>query len=186
MKLIQILVNDINAVNKCLTLDALKCQHAETFSGIGKMKEKYEIQMKKDSVPVIHPPRKVPASLKTELKEELCKMVDQHIIAPVTEATDWVNSLVLVKKNSKKLRICLDPKDLNKYIKRPNYPMPTVEETTQNLHGAKVFSTFDAKHGFWQVELTEKSSLLTTFNTPFGRYRWLRMPFGICSASEEF
>ena len=56
------------------------------------------------------------------------------------------------------------------------------------LHNAKVFSTFDARSGFWQIKLTEKSSYLTTFrfNTPFGRYRWLRLPFGISSASEEY
>lgn len=49
-----------------------------------------------------------------------------------------------------------------------------------------MFSVFDAKDGFWQVKLSEKASYLTTFNTPFGRFRWLRMPFGISSGSEEF
>ena len=44
----------------------------------------------------------------------------------------------------------------------------------------------DVRKGFWYVELEEDSSLLTTFNTPFGRYRWKRMPFGISSAPEVF
>jgi hypothetical protein len=51
---------------------------------------------------------------------------------------------------------------------------------------AKIFSVVDAKNGFWHVELDDESSYLTTFNTPFGRYRWLRMPFGISSAPEEY
>lgn len=55
-----------------------------------------------------------------------------------------------------------------------------------NLQNARLFSILDAKDGFWQVHLDEPSSLLTCFNTPFGRYRWMVMPFGIKSAPEVF
>ena len=64
--------------------------------------------------------------------------------------------------------------------------MPVLEDVTCELSNAKVYSTFDAKDGYWQIELAEKSSDLTTFSTPFGRYKWLRLPFGVCVASEEF
>ena len=83
-----------------------------------------------------------------------------------------------------KIRICLDPRDLNVAIKREHFPMPTIEEIATRLNGAKLFSVFDASNGFWQVEHDEESSLLTTFNTPFGRYLWKGMPFGITSAPE--
>ena len=82
--------------------------------------------------------------------------------------------------------MCLDPTDLNRAIKRPIYPLPIIEEVLPKLNNAKVFSLLDAKKGYWQVELDEKSSYMTTFNTPIGRYRWLRLPFGVCSASEEY
>ena len=49
-----------------------------------------------------------------------------------------------------------------------------------------MFSTVDVKNGFWQVELDDDSSRLTTFNSPFGRFCWRRLPFGLCSAPEEF
>ena len=85
-----------------------------------------------------------------------------------------------------KIRLCIDPKDLNKAITRPHYPLPTIEDILSKLTNAKVFSVLDAQKGFWQIELDESSSFLTTFWTSFGRFRWLRMPFGISSAPEEF
>lgn len=85
-----------------------------------------------------------------------------------------------------KLRVCLDPRPLNKAKMRPHYPLPTLEDVTSKLAGAKYFSTLDASFGYWAIELSEESSMLTTFNTLFGRYRFLRLPFGIVSAQDEF
>ena len=115
-------------------------------------------------------------ALRDKLKHELREMVNDDIIAPVSEPTEWVSSLLLVSK-PRQLRICMDPRDLNRAIKREHYQMPTIEEIATRLSGARVFTVVDAKNGFWQVELDEESSRLTTFNTPFGRYRWKRMPF---------
>lgn len=64
--------------------------------------------------------------------------------------------------------------------------MPTLEELLPELSKARIFSSFDAKDGFYQVSLDEDSSKLTTFWTPLGRYRYLRMPFGISLAPEVF
>ena len=84
------------------------------------------------------------------------------------------------------MRICIDPKDLNRALGREHYPIPTVEEVVALFPKAKVFSVLDAKSGFLQIKLDYESSLLTTFNTPQGRYRWLRLPFGVKSAPEIF
>ena len=80
----------------------------------------------------------------------------------------------------------LDPRDLNQAIQRSHYPLPTLEDVATRLTDARVFSVLDAKSGFWQIKLDEESSYLTTFNTPFGRFRWKRCPFGISSAPEEW
>ncbi len=94
--------------------------------------------------------------------------------------------VTVAKKNIDKIQICLDPKDLNKAIKRPHYPMKTIDDITHTLAGATVFSTLDANCGFWQIPLDEESSKLLTFNTIYGRYRFLRLSFGINSSSELF
>ena len=108
------------------------------------------------------------------------------VIQPVSKPMPWISSMLAVPKKNGKIRICLDPKDLNKAILRENYPIPTIEDIASRLHGAKVCSVLDAKNGFWHVKLDEESSYLTTSCTPFGRYRWCRMPFGVSSAPEVF
>ena len=112
---------------------------------------------------------KVPEALREPLQKELDSLVDQGILAKVTEPTDWVNSLVCVAKNTGALRLCLDPKDLNYANKRPHYFTPTLEVILPQLNGAKCFSILDARSGYWNIKLDQESSLLTTFNSPFGR-----------------
>ena len=98
-----------------------------------------------------------------------------------------MNSLVVIEKpKSKKLRVCLDPRPLNNAIRREHFQLPTLEDITTRLSGARVFTKLDANHGYWQIPLSEESQLLTTFNSAFGRYCFIRMPFGIKSAQEVF
>ncbi|XP_028412533.1 uncharacterized protein K02A2.6-like [Dendronephthya gigantea] len=146
---------------------------------------KHHIEVDPNIKPVIHPPRKVPAALRHRILKELERMVDLGVIEKQSEPTSWVNSMVTVVKPNK-LRICIDPRDLNRAIRREHYPLPTVEEVVSRLPKARVFSTLDASSGFWQIELDDSSSTLCTFNTPFGRYRFKRLPFGISSAPEVF
>ena len=108
------------------------------------------------------------------------------VITRQIEPTEWVNSIVTVTKSSGAVRICIDPKDLNNAILREHYPMKTVEEIVAEMPNAKVFSTLDATSGFWALKLDGESSKLTTFQTPFGRYRFLRAPFGIKSIPEIY
>lgn len=75
--------------------------------------------------PVINPPQRIPLSLQDKLYEELKHMVKMKIIEPVQEPTDWVSNIVAVEKPDGTLRICLDPRDLNKAFKRPHYNLPT-------------------------------------------------------------
>lgn len=166
--------------------DPILLEYQDVFEGLGCLPGPYTIQIDESITPVVHPPRRIPVALRETLRQELLQMTEQEIIAPVTEPTAWVNSMVVIKKKNNAIRICLDPRELNRAVKRSHYPMPTVEEVATNLSNVKVFTVLDARSGFWQVKLDEASSHLTTFNTPYGRFRWKRLPFGIKSAPEEW
>ncbi|PIK56667.1 hypothetical protein BSL78_06389 [Apostichopus japonicus] len=88
--------------------------------------------------PVLSPPRNQPAALRDTLKKTLNDMEQQGVIRNVDQPTEWVNSLVVVEKpqETHKLRVCLDPKPLNKAIKREHFALPTIEEITTRLAGA--------------------------------------------------
>ena len=165
-------------------------EYSDCFDKIGRFPgEKYKIKLIDDAQPVVHAPRSVPVHIMPLYKEELDKMLDNGIISPVSGPTDWVNSIVCnvtESKEGKKVRLCLDPKDLNKNAKREHYYTRTIDEILPKLHGKKYFSVIDTKKGYWHVELDKESSLLTTFNTPFGRYRFNRLPFGLWMSQDIF
>ena len=94
---------------------------------------------------------------------------------------EWCAGMVVVPKADGKIRICVDFTKLNESVCRELHMLPCVEQILAQLSGAKVFSKL-----FWQVKLSESSSPLTTFITPFGRFRFQRLPFGITSAPEIF
>ena len=107
-------------------------------------------------------------------------------VIKMTEPTDWVNSIVVSRQKNGKLRVCLDPKDLNKFIKRCHHNTLTLEEITHKFAGTRYYSKPDAKNGYWSVVLDEESSKLETFNSPFGRYCFIRMPFGLVMSQDVF
>ena len=182
-------LNLIQRVNemKLTTTESIMQEYADVFDNktLGCLPVQHTINLKEDAKPVIHAPRKIPVAIPSKVKEELDRMQHLGVIEPVEEPTDWVSSMVTITKPNK-TRICLDPRDLNNSIKREHYPLPTIEEIVSGLPQATVFSTLDATCGYWQIPVDEKSSKLLTFNTPYGRFRFRRLPFGISSASEVF
>ena len=110
-------------------------------------------------------------------------LVKQGILKEVKEHTDWVNSYVIVEKDTdshhspnhtvkKKLRVCLDPRDLNEALEREPYHTRSVDEITAKLQGMTVFTIVDFKKGYWMVVLHPDSRKLTCMALPFGRFQW--------------
>ena len=119
-----------------------------------------------------------------KLKETLDRFENAGVITKLDHPTEWVNSLVIVKKKDGSLRLCLDPKDLNEYILRDFKTTPSPVEISCKLHNKEYFTVIDMRDCYWHIVLDSKSSELCTFNTPYGRYKFNRLPFGICVASD--
>ena len=170
--------------NGCIAEKMVK-EYIDVFTGLGCIKTNTIIHVNNEIEPVIDPPRRIPYAIQDQVKKEITRMLDIGVIVRQEQPTEWVNSITIVQKPNK-IRVCLDPTKLNKAIKRGPFPTKTIEEVAAKVAGATVFSVLDANSGYWQVELSEASSKLTTFNTPWGRYRYTRLPFGIKTAGDIF
>ena len=167
-----------------LTKQDIFSQYSGCFKGIGHFPgDLYKFHLKPEHKPAQHAPRKVPIHLEAAFKEEIESLVKQGILEDVKEHTDWVNSYVIVEKDTgnhhspnhtvkKKLKICLDPRDLNEALEREPYHTRSVDEIRAKLQGMTVFTIVDFKKGYWMVVLHPDSRKLTCMVLPFGRFQW--------------
>jgi transposase InsO family protein len=168
-------------------LGDLKEIFPETFDGsVGLFDGEAELKVSADAKPVQLPPRAIPHSVLPKLKAELDKMEKEGIIRPCPETTDWVHNVVIVSKKNGDIRLCLDPKNLNKYLIRTIHHTASWEDASASFAKGEFFSTLDAKSGYWSQKLSAESQLLTAFNTPFKKYCFVRLPFGLSVSSEIF
>ena len=179
---------------KLIKVDTNQCQinavnvDEKLFQGLGKLRVEHSIKLQEDARPfAITVPRPIPFPRRKMADEALSEMIENGVIVKVEEPTPWVAPMVVVPKpGQKKVRICTDYSELNKHILREIHPMATVESSLATLGQGVIFSKIDANSGFWQIPLSEESSKLTTFLTHSGRYRYRRLPQGLCSAPEIF
>ncbi|KAK3745274.1 hypothetical protein QZH41_003738 [Actinostola sp. cb2023] len=188
MQLITINYDNFKQVHGVSTQPELAPGYKSVFDDdmVGLFPGKVSLKIDKDVKLVQCPPRRVPVSLKPKVEQELSDLVNRGVITPVTEPTEWCSQMSVQTKKNGKLRICIDPKSLNEALQRERYLLPTMDDILPELADAKLFSKVDLAHGYWHCELDEESSYLTTFITPLGRFRWLRLPFGLKVSSEIF
>ena len=114
-------------------------------------------------------PRRVAIPLLPSVIEEIRRMEQEDIFAPMNEASKWCAPIVsVVRPGRKRVRICVDHRKLNKSLVREKYPLPTLDDILHKLSKSRVFSRLDARSGYWQIPLDDASSVLTTFITPVG------------------
>ena len=156
------------------------------FGDIGSLRKTHHISVKPEVTPTISPARRVPITLRDKLKSELDNMTKLDVIEPTSKPTKWVNLLVTVEKPNGKLRVCLDPRDLNKAMKQQHYKLTTSKELFSEMTSACCFSKLNATNGYWQIKIDTESSKLLTFATLFGKFCFKCLPYSILSASEIF
>ena len=118
---------------------AITKKYATVFDdGIGELEGEYRIRLDDTVDPIQHAPRQVPVTLRDRLKATLDDMVRDDIIEAVEKHIEWISSMVVITKKDSKLRICLNPKDLNHVIRRENYQLPMIEDDaaarSQSVH----------------------------------------------------
>ena len=159
--------------------------------GIGKIPGQWSLHLDPDykDGPVAHGPRPLPAAMQEATKAQLDYLEKHEIITKVPKGTPtpWCSQLHVVhKKDGKSVRICIDPKFLNRALLREYHPLNTLEQVLTKTKDSQYFSVLDANMGYYQLQLDYDSQLLTAFHTPWGRYMYKRLPMGIKSAPEMF
>ena len=155
----------------------------ESLGDLGEAK----LRINPDARPRVLPCRRIPIALQEEVRQQVNELVERGVLVRVGEPTAWVSQMTVTRKESDgSLRICIDPQPLNAVLMCEHFKMPALDDVLPSLHNARVFTKLDVKEAFWHVRLDEQSSLLTTMITPFGRFRWARLPFGLSVSSEIF
>ena len=185
------LIRRIDAVESTPTtqLPPIVMEFMDVFTGLGKLPTEYDIRLRTGANrvdPVVCAASRLPFRLEDRVFKKLDDMVAEGIITPVHEPTEWVSRMLVVGKPDGDVRICLDPSELNKAIQRQHFAVPTVEQLFSKLSNARYFCSLDAASGFYQIPLSNEASFLCTMATPKGRYRFLRLPFGLNSAPEVY
>ena len=180
-------VETIQADESRLIEDKVKSTYPNLFKGLGELDGDFSIKLKPDPTPfALTTPRRVAIPLLNKVKAELERMKNLGVITEVNVPTEWCARMVVVPKPDGNIRICVDLTKLNENVLRETYPPPKIDNLLAQISESKIFTKLDCNSGFWQEKLDEQSRLLTMFITPFGRFCFNRMPFGIKTAPEHY
>ena len=168
-------------------MDQLLQEYADVFSSTpGEAQvEPFSIRLEQDALPSSRPPYQVPIHLREEVNGEINKLLKSNIIEPST-SVDWCAPIVPVRKPDKTIRLCVDYRELNKVTPLDRHIIPTLPDILDRVGQAAVLSKIDLTSGFHQIQVDAHSRDLTTFLSPRGKFRFVRMPFGLKNAPSHF
>ena len=137
-----------------------------------------------DDIPVTQRHRRIHRNQIAEVKQHLQDLLDKGVIRP--SQSNYASLIVLVRKKNGALRMCVDYRQLNAKVKRDAYPLPRIDESLDILGGTKYFSTIDLASAYNQVEVAPADRHKSAFTTPFGLFKYNRMPVGLGGAPVTF
>ena len=147
-------------------------------------KVKHRIDLE-DELPFKQKHRRIPPAMIDEVRAHLELLLSSGVIRK--SKSPWASNVVLVRKKTGKLRMCIDYRTLNSKTRKDSYALPRIEEVFDVLNGATVFSTIDMKSGYYQVEVEESHKERTAFTVgPLGFFEYNKMPFGLSNSPATY
>ena len=177
------------ANTKDQAIQAIIEEYKEVFTGLGKLKNHaVKLNIDEEAIPQAQPQRRIPLHIRKKVKHAVKELQKEDIIeaVPETQPTPWVSPIVAVPKKDDTVRIGVDMRMANQAINCVRYPIPTVNDISLDLNGAKYFSKLDLAQAYHQLPLAEESSYITTFSTHVGLFRYKRLAYGINASAEIF
>ena len=135
-------------------------------------------------VPIKQPYRRIPPAALEEVRDHIQNLLRQGIIQP--SASSFASPIVVIRKKSGELRLCVDYRRLNDITRKDSFPLPRIDETLDAIGGAKFFTSLDLASGYHQVAMDPDCQHKTAFTCPWGLYEFTRMPFGLCNSPATF
>ena len=137
-----------------------------------------------DTKPILSVPYRLPPQWKNSVRSDVEELVRAGIVVPSTRP--WFSPIVPIRKSDGSVWLCIDYRKPNAMTVPDPYYMPLIEEILDKIGDAKFLSKMDLSKGFYQVPLKEDAQLKSAFITPFGKYQFQRMPFGMQNAPTTF
>ena len=137
-----------------------------------------------DEIPVAQPYRRIIKSLVGDVKKQIDEWIEEGVV--VKSSSEFVSPLVIVRKSSGEIRLCVDYRKLNKKTIKDAYPIPRIDDSLEALGSAKYFSCIDLKSAYNQIRVDKSDQHKTAFSSPWGLYEFTRMPFGLINAPATF
>ena len=129
-------------------------------------------------------PRPIPPQDLEDVRHHIQELLDANIIKP--SSSPFASPIVLVRKKTGQLRLCIDYRAVNARTIRDSYTVPKIEDLLRTLTGAQYFSSMDLSKAYYQVPLTERAKKISAFITPLGLYEFERLSFGMVNAPSTF
>ena len=166
-------------------LEELKTEFPEVFSDLPGKTDVCQLVIKtKEAPPISSAPYRIPDRMKEGVRQEVLKLVELGVAIP--SHSPWASPIVPVPKPDGSIRLCIDYRRVNEITEGDPYYMSTLEEILERVGGSRAVSKLDLAKGFYQIEVEEESIEKTAFITPFGKFAFTRMPFGLKNAPAIF